>query len=657
MSDLLAALNLNQQRAVRTVAGPVLIIAGAGTGKTRTLTHRLAYLAAEAGIAARKLLAITFTTKAAEEMRARVTGLCQTGIELSAMWIGTIHALCYEILKNHGAEIGLSGNFEIVSPADRIAIIRSLVKEQANQGPAGLVRQHALSISQEKNIASSYDNLSPLGCAYQAKLLAAGRLDFDDLILKTLELFSRAPATLARVRDRFSHICVDEYQDISPAQYRLVHRLSAPQHHLCAVGDADQAIYAFRGGRVENFLDFRRDFPQATVIILEENYRSTATIINAAQQVIEKNRQRIDKRLIPTRPPGPAVEIYELPNEQEEASFVAREIEHLLGGTRFENTGHAHDEPGAQGFGDIAVLYRLHAQGRVLRKALHDRGLPVQVAASLVLYEQPEIKPIIDFLSVLRNPHSDVALAEILTNTVPAIGPATVTKLATEARRQELPLLVFLQQSAALVSGLPRPAAGRLASLLDFFRTVDGASASVSLDALIRQIWNYLNGPAREPSDDLLEVMTSAMSFCHLPAAQAIPLFLKKISLAEEGDLLPPSCEAITLMTVHAAKGLEFGFVFLTGLEEGLFPYAPPNHDSTALELEEERRLFYVGMTRAKQRLYLSWARSRVLYGERGQAMPSAFLDEIPAEISTRTARSIQKKRREPSKQMKLFSV
>jgi DNA helicase-2/ATP-dependent DNA helicase PcrA len=423
------------------------------------------------------------------------------------------------------------------------------------------------------------------------------------------------------------------------------------------VGDADQAIYGFRGGRVENFLDFRRDFPQATVIVLEENYRSTATIINAAQQVIEKNRQRIDKRLIPTRPPGPAVEIYELPNEQEEALLVAREIENLLGGTRFENTCHAHDEAGAQGFGDIAVLYRLHAQGRVLRTALHDRGLPVQVAASPVLYEQPEVKPIIDFLRALGNPHGDVALSDILTSMVPAIGPATVTKLATEARRQELPLLVFLQQSAALVSGLPRPAADRLASVLDFFRTVEGASATVSLDGLIRQIWNYLYGPAREPSDELLEVMTSAMSFCHLPAAQAIPLFLKKIALAEEGDLLPPSCEAITLMTVHAAKGLEFGFVFLTGLEEGLFPYAPPNHENKPRELEEERRLFYVGMTRARERLYLSWARSRVLYGERRPAMPSAFLDDIPAEISKRNARSIQKKHREPSKQMKLFSL
>ncbi|MEI6126112.1 MAG: UvrD-helicase domain-containing protein, partial [Pseudomonadota bacterium] len=340
LKDLLTSLNEQQRKAVQTVDGPLLILAGAGTGKTRTLVYRLAYITAGAGIPPTKLLAITFTAKAAEEMRARVSSLCLSGVDLSSIWIGTMHALCHEILHSYGSMINLCNDFEIISPPDRMAIIKSLAKDFFNATPSGSIKKYGLQITHEKNSVQAYEQLSPFCRAYQERLASKGLLDFDDLILKTLELFRKIPGCSEKLKDRFTHISVDEYQDINFTQYCLIRSLCSSPPNLCVVGDADQAIYAFRGGRVENFLSFQNDFPSAALLHLEENYRSTETIISAARQVIEKNTKRIAARLLSTRPGGAAIEIRETPDDQQEALFVAREIERMLGGTRFETLSH-----------------------------------------------------------------------------------------------------------------------------------------------------------------------------------------------------------------------------------------------------------------------------------------------------------------------------
>lgn len=656
MTDLLSALNSNQKMAVQTVDGPVLIVAGAGTGKTRTLVYRLAYLATEAGIPLENLLAITFTTKAAEEMMERVKSLCRDGVDLSSMWIGTIHSLCYEILQKEASILNLPLNFEIISPSDRKGIVRSLVKEFFSERPNRSIRRYELQISTEKNSLLSYDKLSPFCRAYQEILERQGVLDFDDLIIKTLELFNLSPETAKKLRSRFTHISVDEYQDINFSQYSLIRSLCSPLYNLCVVGDADQAIYGFRGARVENFLNFQRDFPDVKVIHLEENYRSTETILSAAQHVIEKNTKRIEKRLIPTRPPGAEIEICEMPGEQEEAGFVAREIERLLGGTRFENMSHDAEEF-VKGFGDIAVLYRLHQQSHPLKKTLQQRGIPVEVAATLSLYEEPDIKPVIDFLEITQNPHNDFALTEILTGSPGSIDPETAEKLKAEAESLGMSLFSLLKNDS-LQESLPLNAGAHLSVLVDFISSLIEKSRSTSLDRLIKEIWENLYSNDPEKNDNLFELITSSMPFSHVPASQGIPLFLKKISLLKEGEVFTPRGEAVTLMTVHGAKGLEFPVVFMAGLEDGLFPYQPEKDECEAKDDEEERRLFYVGMTRAKEKLYLLYAQTRFMFGERKKMSPSVFLKDIPEDISRKQAKkSPRKKKKERSKQMKLFAL
>ena len=608
MQDFLSSLNEAQQKAVQTVDGPLLVVAGAGTGKTRMLVCRLAYMATRAGIDPSRLLAITFTAKAAEEMRSRLEAMEAPDTRLSAVKVCTIHALCYEILKQHGGHIGIPADVCLVTPADRAA----LIKQAAAAFPLGGVRsvkKHELQITREKNGPSGYGGLSPLGRSYQQLLEARGMLDFDDLILKTVELFASSPQALDAVRSRFSHISIDEYQDVNTAQYAFIKALCPGQPNLCAVGDADQAIYGFRGAQVDIFLHFQTDFPGAAVMNLESNYRSSATILAAAQAVIEKNSRRIDKALRPLRPAGAPVELWELPTDQDEAAFVSREVERLMGGMRFESLGHDGDEC-VKGFGDIAVLYRLHQQGRLLKKALQNRGIPVDIAATKSVFDEPAMQTVLALLSVIANPVSDMALADL---------PA------------DLPL-----------------DAGRI---VDRCRV---KADEVCLDGLIAEIWDSLYGAGQEKSDDYFAFLTASMAFAGMPAKQAAPLFLQKIALLHDGEICTPRREAVTLMTMHSAKGLEFPVVFITGLEQGLFPYEPDSAGSFACDEEEERRLFYVGMTRARDRLYVLNARSRFFFGERHQMVPSCFIRDIPSEHSRRQSRQALQKPKK--KQLKLFA-
>ncbi len=603
MQDFFSSLNPAQQKAVRTVDGPLLIVAGAGTGKTRTLVFRLAYMAARAGIEPSRLLAITFTAKAAEEMHGRLAAMQVPGIDLSAIRVSTIHGLCYEILKQHGRHIGLPADVCLINPADRAALIKQAAAACGQDGSRSR-KKLELEITREKNGPARYGGLSPMSRAYQELLEARGLLDFDDLILKTVELFAASPQARDAVRSRLSHISVDEYQDVNTAQYALIKALCPEQANLCAVGDADQAIYGFRGAQVDIFLRFQTDFPGAAVLHLEDNYRSSATILAAAQAVIEKNSLRIDTTLRAVRPAGAPVEILELPTDQDEAAFVSREVERLMGGMRFESLGHDGDEC-VKGFGDIAVLYRLHQQGRLLKKALQSRGIPVDIAATKSVFEEPSIQTVLELLEGIANPPGD----------------------RTRAAK-------------------PAPA-----DLIDrCIRKVD----ELYLDRLIAEIWDGLFGAAEEKSDDYFAFLTASMAFSGMPARLGIPLFLQKIALLHDGEICTPRREAVTLMTVHSAKGLEFPVVFITGLEQGLFPYEPDSAGSFACDQEEERRLMYVGMTRARDRLYVLNARSRFFFGERRQMAPSCFVRDIPAEQCRRQSRQAPQKTKK--KQLKLFA-
>ena len=676
MIDLLSSLNPSQRLAAHTIDGPLLIIAGAGTGKTQTLVHRLAYLAAAANIPAEKLLAITFTTKAANEMRERVFGLCRTGIDLSGLFVGTIHSLCYQILKNEGRAHNAAPDFELLSPADQALILKNLVPEFFPGSAPGSIKKYALLLSREKNelaaeLQSSPASRSPFLQGYQTILEKEARLDFDDLIINTLAILKKYPPITAQLRSRFSHISVDEYQDVNIAQYLLIRELAGPSPNLCAVGDADQAIYAFRGAQVKNFLQFQDNFPGARIVRLEQNYRSTSTIITAAQQVIEKNSERIDKKLIPVKAEGTKIEICEMLDDRQEARFVAREIGRLLGGTSFETLAHLRPDENlpVKSFKDIALLYRLRAQSRLLRKALEQEGIPVQVAASLALYEEPDVEAIINMLEVIDKPENDFALCELLLN-ARGLGHKTVQSLKNLAREHDRSIFNMLSTSSFLRKEISTDKRSNLDAFFNIFRELKDKSLRMPLDELIREIHQKLlaqqslpdsaAGQGAANDENLLDLLTAVMPFCHVPAEEGIPLFFEKLALLREGETVSPQQEAVTLLTVHGAKGLEFPVVFITGLEEGLFPYYVNAREDETDDPEEERRLFYVGMTRTQDKLYLTYARSRFLFGERRALLRSSFLADIPEETLTHYADPLIKKHeqgqhKKKTKQMSLF--
>ncbi len=677
MIDLLASLTPEQQSAVQTIDGPLLIIAGAGSGKTRTLVHRLAYLADVKGIPAEKLLAITFTTKAAEEMRSRVVSLCSAGIDLAELWIGTIHAFCYQILKNNGQRRSAVTDVKLVSLAEQALILKSLVPQFFPVQTASSIQHYARMISREKNDrASSTPTIpahpSPFLQAYQAILEKEGLLDFDDLIICALELLRQHPSVAAQLRSRFTYISIDEYQDINYAQYLFMKELAGPAPNLCVVGDADQAIYAFRGAQVKIFLQFQEDFPSAKIVCLDQNYRSTSTIVTAAQQVIEKNTGRIDKKLVAVKSAGAPIELHELLDDVQEARFVAREIGRLLGGTRLEGIAHAHGENGspAKSFSDIAVLYRLHAQSRLLRSALQRVGIPVQVAPGVSLYQEPEIEEIIALLEVISDPENDAALRRVLLAMVRGVGVQTVERLGNLARNYGRPLFSLLNADGIPGTDIPADKKTSLHAFSTVISALQERSATMPLDALIREIcakpFPDVNGAisteeldfAKE--ENLLDLLTAVMPFCQTPAADGIPRFLRWLAMLREGDVQLPQQEAVRLMTIHGAKGLEFPVVFITGLEEGLLPYclSRVEIEADAEDPEEERRLFYVGMTRAQEKLYLTYARSRFLFGERRKLPRSSFVDDLPQETVCRfidplIAKQMQQKK--APRQMSLF--
>ncbi len=648
IATLLAGLNPQQRAAVVHEGGPLLIVAGAGSGKTRVLTHRIAYLLAERGVHPGEILAITFTNKAAGEMRDRVAAL--VGPRARSMWVSTFHSMCVRLLRAEAKAIGLKSSFSIYD-ADDSRRLMTLVGRELDLDPKRYpARSLSAQVSNLKNelvtpaqwadrATNAHERvLAEAYTRYQRRLADAHALDFDDLIMTTVELLQQFPAIAEHYRRRFRHVLVDEYQDTNHAQYVLVRELTTgePAAELAVVGDADQSIYAFRGATIRNILEFERDYPDATTILLEQNYRSTQTILNAANAVIARNADRKPKSLWSEAGAGEPILGYVAENEHDEAAWVAQRIEELRAA-------------GIANPSDVAVFYRMNAQSRVFEEVFIRVGLPYKVVGGVRFYERKEIRDALAYLRVVANADDMVSLRRILNTPRRGIGERAEALVDAYAQREQISFGAALDRADTAPGMNPRS----LNAIQDFLImmteirsvAVNGTPSEI-LEAVLDKT-GYLREleASRDPQDEgrvdnLRELVSVAREFEEQRAGTAeagdLDAFLEQVSLVSDADSVPDASGGlVTLMTLHTAKGLEFPVVFLSGLEDGVFPHLRALGDPD--ELAEERRLAYVGITRARERLHLSRALSRSSWGAPQWNPPSRFLDEVPPELVTWT--------------------
>jgi DNA helicase-2/ATP-dependent DNA helicase PcrA len=629
----LADLNPAQREAVLATEGPVLVVAGAGSGKTRVLTHRIAHLVSACGVKPQEILAITFTNKAAGEMRERLEGIL--GDVAARMWVMTFHAACGRILRREAPRLAYRSNFTIYDQADQVRLVKQCLEELDRDPKRFVPRGIHAQISMAKNqligpedykarVASFYDQtVADAYALYQRRLHSSNAVDFDDLLMLTVEVLERFPEALARWQKAFRYVLVDEYQDTNHAQYRLLQLLAGKHKNVFAVGDPDQSIYAFRGADIRNILEFERDFGGGRLIALEQNYRSTNSILRAANSLITHNRERKPKNLWSELGEGDPVRVVEVEDEHAEARFVAAEVASLI------EEGYAGSE--------LAVFYRTNAQSRVLEDVLVRQEIPYQVIGGPKFYERAEIKDAIGYLQVIDNAYDAVSLTRIANRPRRGIGAASLARLQTFADTQGISLWEALERAdEAGVGAAPLKAVERFRTLMQ--SSMAGA-LELSVPELLERVLEksgYLESLEAERTveaqgriENLLELVGVAREYQERADEPGLSEFLQQISLYSDQDDLSAERSLVSLMTLHNAKGLEFRAVFLIGMEEGVFPH------SRSLEeqgLEEERRLAYVGLTRAKERLTLSHAASRSLWGARGYNLPSRFLDELPQE-------------------------
>lgn len=647
VTDLLAGLNDAQQEAVAHAGGPLLILAGAGSGKTRVLTRRAAHLIRQ-GASQYRILCITFTNKAAREMLERIEGL--VGPQARDMWVCTFHAACARILRREAEQIGYGRNFVILDADDQEAVAKECLKDLNIDEKRLPPRAVVSAISRAKDTlvgpeeyqrrAHDFRTLQIAGAykLYQHKLHENNALDFGDLILLTVELLQGDAACLAAYEEKFEHVLVDEYQDTNHAQYRLIQLLAGKRRNITVVGDADQSIFGWRGADISNILDFEADYPDARVIKLEENYRSTRPILDAASQVIGRNRLRRDRDLWTRRPGGDPVQVFLARDQHGEASFVAEEIQRLrLAGRQWP---------------DFAVLYRMHAQSRVLEAALMQRNIPYTVVGGVKFYERKEVKDMIAYLRLVANPRDRLSFQRVVKVPRRGIGAVTLARFGEFAAKGGFDLEEALArvEDAPALAGAP---ARQLALFRDLLADLRRQAEFLSVFELIQEIMGrtgYREELAREGGieslariENLDELLSVAREFERNgpPAGwpegglAALQAFLESVALVSEVDAFDHEQEAVTLMTLHSAKGLEFPVIFLTGVEEGVFPHFRSLEEEG--EMEEERRLCYVGMTRAMDRLYLTHARERTLFGLTRNNPPSRFLAEFDPGLAERS--------------------
>lgn len=632
MPDLSGELNEAQQQAINCTEGPLLILAGAGSGKTRVLTCRIAHLLEEKGVAPWKIMALTFTNKAAEEMRSRLERLVG---DTRGMWVSTFHAAAVRILREHAPLLDYEKSFVIYDDTDQQSVIKSVLKELNMDNERFKPRAVLYAISRAKNelkdadlfaeeAESFYDrSIARVFRGYQECLVKNCAMDFDDLLLLVVKLFRRHPEVLDFYQEKFRYILVDEYQDTNRAQYEIVRLLASKHRNLCVVGDDDQSIYQFRGADLRNILDFERDWRDAKVVKLEENYRSTGNILTAAYHVVRNNQGRKEKKLWTRHAEGDPVFVFAAEDETGEARFIAGEIKLL-----------------SEQYGQFAILYRTNAQSRVLENVLSREGLPYQMVGGIRFWERREVKDLRAYLKVLDNPADDLSLQRIINVPRRGIGAATVQRLQELARQQQISLYQSLALAESAGSGA---AAGKKTSALHtMLENLTRMKEYLAVDELVAQVLEqsgYLAElraegtlEAEGRAENLREFLTEAQNFVRTAEDKSLTAFLTRLSLISDLDTLADAdAPQVTLMTFHAAKGLEFPVVFLAGLEEGLLPHQ--RSLETADGLEEERRLCYVGLTRAERRVYLSHARRRHLFGQTLCNLRSRFLSEIPSSV------------------------
>ena len=630
--ELLADLNPAQREAVLHVDGPLLVVAGAGSGKTRVLTHRVAHLIRAHGVKPNEILAITFTNKAAAEMRERLERTL--GRTARAIWILTFHAACGRILRREAERLGYRSSFTIYDQADQVRVVKACLEELGKDPKRFTPRGIHSQISNAKNqlispeeyasrVASFWDQtVAEVYELYQRRLFASNAVDFDDMLMLTVQVLERFPEALERWQTTFRHVLVDEYQDTNHAQYRLLQLLAAKHRNVFAVGDPDQSIYAFRGADIRNILDFERDFGGAGVIALEQNYRSTNAILEAANAVIDNNRDRKPKRLWSDLGQGDPVEVVEVEDEHAEARFVAAEI------ARQVEAGNSASE--------IAVFYRTNAQSRVLEDVLVRQGVPYQVIGGPRFYERAEIKDAVAYLAVLNNSTDAVSLMRIANRPRRGIGDTSIQRLVAHA--DALGISLWEATADPEAAGVAAASARALRAFRTMMESLMSAAQELEVDELVQAVLDRSGTieayeaertiEARGRIENLEELVGSAQEYRARVEEPALSGFLEEVQLQSDQDTLASDAAQVTLMTIHNAKGLEYRFVFLIGMEEGIFPHSRSIEDN---EVEEERRLAYVGMTRAMERLTMTHATARSLYGRREYNLASRFLDELPA--------------------------
>ncbi|MCS1351995.1 DNA helicase PcrA [Mechercharimyces sp. CAU 1602] len=635
-TNLITGLNPMQKEAVVTTDGPLSIVAGAGSGKTRVLTHRVAYLLLEKRILPWNILAITFTNKAAREMRERIHHLI--GHEAEDIWISTFHAMCVRILRRDIDRIGYSRNFTILDSTDQRTVMKQVLKKLDLDPKKYEPRKLLAQVSKAKNElkrpqdlregAQSYldEMTASIYESYQQTLRSNQSLDFDDLLVETVRLFQQIPEVLDYYQRKFQFIHVDEYQDTNHVQYSLVKLLAARHRNICVVGDSDQSIYRFRGADISNILNFERDYPDATVIKLEQNYRSTKMILEAANQVISRNRQRKPKELWTENQEGKPVVLFEAGNEHEEAYFIADTIVNQA-----RSTGK---------YSNFAILYRTNAQSRVIEEVLVKSNIPYQVVGGIKFYERKEIKDLLAYLRLVVNPDDDISLNRVINVPRRGIGQGTMEKITIYAQKQGLSLFQALKRAEEI--GLTARFQSAIHSFVSLISQLHATAEYLSAVELIEEVLQrsgYREELKKEGTieaagrlENLEEFLSVGQEYEQKNEDKSLIGFLTELALVADVDTLDEEGEdkgeSVTLMTLHSAKGLEFPYVFLAGMEEKLFPHIRSLEEED--EMEEERRLAYVGITRAEKQLYLTRADSRMLFGQTQSNLPSRFLAEIP---------------------------
>ncbi len=658
-SPLFEGLNPAQREGVAATDGPVLVVAGAGSGKTRVLTYRIAHLIRDLGVSPHAILAITFTNKAADEMKERVTSL--VGRVAQSMWVSTFHSACVRILRREAHRLGYKSAFSIYDAADSLRLITMCVSDldldpkrfppRSIRGAISNAKNELIDFETYRSQDSGFyhEQVADVYRLYQQRLLEASAMDFDDLLMVTVELLGAFPDVLSQYQRRFQYVLVDEYQDTNHAQYMLVKMLTDSHHNLCVVGDQDQSIYKFRGADIRNILEFEKDYPDARIVVLDRNYRSTEIILEAANAVIDNNLHRKPKRLWTDLGRGELITRYEAQDEHDEAAFVADQIELL-------------DDQGYHRR-DIAIFYRTNAQSRVLEEVFVRYGIPYNVVGGVKFYERREVRDALAYLRLIANRTDEVAVKRVINVPKRGIGQSTIAHMDRFAqdgrisfydaltRIDEIGMVatrsaIRVKEFVGLIDRLEEAAADGPRAAIDAVLAETGYVAELEAERSVEALGRVENlrelaSVAEEFEESMDGSITDDGAWATLSGMRKLELFLEQVSLVTDIDELDDKAEAVTLMTLHTAKGLEYPVIFIVGMEDGVFPHSRSLGDPD--ELEEERRLCYVGVTRAEEKLYLTHAWQRMLFGSSSFNAPSRFLGEIPDDLITMAPKRTRK--------------